>query len=394
MLLFAAAPTEELGLGDIAAPVCRYEDLMRWLPRDCVGGLLLSAGRDEDFRRWGTELLAYALSQVKQSTFSPRFQGVNTYTLNREGQVRGRGFESLPSGPGPSSAPTFSEMLAQCASGVGAREYEKMWQRDCDLWLEDVRKLDAWEGCDLHDFSGNRALKRWRQRHSAEFLSFANSFLGSVVDQSRFPSHLNCFIDAVLCNLLALAPQEALQWAERLCRCPFEVSTYYEVSTFVAALWDTADCRSPEHSALRRRLLEEAQDEGEILALALAAQAEGGIGELWRLIGEELLVAPLAKERALAASILAWVRDDGAIPVLDRLAAEDPSEWVRRQAAWCAEVARGEQSARNLNRQSTVARGRGAWSAGSLVFRMTTLSRETPSPCTRSGLVAGRPAGR
>ena len=375
MLLFAAAPTEELAqdfanglwpdvfhgrgfralsltshrLGNLAPAACSYENLMRWLPRDFVGGVLLSSGRDEDFQRWGRELLAYALAQVGRDPFPRRFQGVSAYTVDKEGRVCGWRFVEPASRQ--HTSPSIWGIDGQGVSRENLDEAEQIWHRNHELWLQDIRQLESWEGCDLHDFSGRRALKSWRKLHPKEFLDFAYLFLNSVIALPRFPFHLNCFIDAVLCNLVALAPQEAVQWCERLHQAPFEVDTYYSVSWFTAALWDTADCRLPKHSALRSQLFQDAMDEEQIMALTVAAQAEGGTEELWRLIEEEFLVARFARDRALAASILAWIGDDRAISTLDRLAAEDASKWVREHAGWGAEVARGERSARSFYRQ-------------------------------------------
>ena len=235
---------------------------MLWLPRDFVGSVLLNAGRQEDFERWGKELLAYALVQVGQCPFAPIFSGVSTYTLDKEGSVDHRSFKIADSRrqwlQGPSTV--FGEDAAP-ASGADLDEFERMWRRGRESWLQDLKRLEAWEGCDLNDFSARRALKSWRQLFQSEFLTFARSFLNGTASANPPVFHLSCFVDAVLCNLLALAPQDALQWCERLQRLPFKVSTYYNVSSFIAALWDTTDCHLREHSALRAQLFRDANDD-------------------------------------------------------------------------------------------------------------------------------------
>ena len=87
------------------------------------------------------------------------------------------------------------------------------------------------------------------------------------------------------------------------------------------------------------------------MAITIAAQAEGGIEQLWYLVTDEFLASPLAKERALAASILAWIGDERAIHTLEQLVPEDPSQWVRAHAEWAAEVARGECSSKRFYQQ-------------------------------------------
>ncbi len=67
--------------------------------------------------------------------------------------------------------------------------------------------------------------------------------------------------------------------------------------------------------------------------------------------GGGLLGAVEGRDRALAVSVLAWIADDEAIRCLDALAAHDRSQWVREHAAWAAEVARGELSARSHYRK-------------------------------------------
>jgi hypothetical protein len=234
---------------------------------------------------------------------------------------------------------------------VGPDEYETIWKRETERFLQDIRQLRAWEGS-LHNFSGNSALKRWRQLNPTEFGAFARRFLASVTENSDASFHLNCFVDAVLCNLLAIAPAEAVEWCRRLRVLPFKVDSYYEVSTFVAALWDVTDCNSPEHKALRTQIFREARDEARIMALTVAAQAEGGAQELTDLITLEFLRSRLSRDRALAVSILAWIADERAVETLERLAQEDPSHWVREHAEWAEQVARGECSARQYYRET------------------------------------------
>jgi hypothetical protein len=50
----------------------------------------------------------------------------------------------------------------------------------------------------------------------------------------------------------------------------------------------------------------------------------------------------VCKDRCLAVSLLAWVADPAQIELLNRLAGNDPSGWMRKHAEWAAEVIRQE----------------------------------------------------
>jgi hypothetical protein len=67
-----------------------------------------------------------------------------------------------------------------------------------------------------------------------------------------------------------------------------------------------------------------------------------------RELSNELLNSFLAKERCRGVSLLPWTAEETEIVKLDKLALEDSSGWVRKHAAWAAEVGRQEASARRF----------------------------------------------
>lgn len=90
-------------------------------------------------------------------------------------------------------------------------------------------------------------------------------------------------------------------------------------------------------------------------SIAVAAQAEGASGRL-RAFCDEQLAQPLARDRCLAVSLLAWTTGLSPQNRLTRLERDDPSSWVRAHAAWAAQVARRETAAREGYRLALAAR--------------------------------------
>ena len=128
--------------------------------------------------------------------------------------------------------------------------------------------------------------------------------------------------------------------------------THYGVETFFAQLWHVEDCNLSEHRQLRRELLEECLNDEDIMFITLTALVEGGRNELWRLVEDEYLESPYAKERNLGVSILPWFGTDEAIEKLEGLKLNDSSRWVREYAAWAYEVAQQEYSCRKVYREA------------------------------------------
>jgi HEAT repeat protein len=89
----------------------------------------------------------------------------------------------------------------------------------------------------------------------------------------------------------------------------------------------------------------------EIAKLAITAVAESAEETLLS-ICTDLLESPLAKDRALAVSLLAWIPTDAAINRLRALVQYDPSGWVRTHATWAVEVAQHERAVRAYYRDT------------------------------------------
>ncbi len=202
-------------------------------------------------------------------------------------------------------------------------------------------------------FTINRdVLRIWAEQHPDEFLDVAEGFLAAVAEGflARRPQHRKVLdlTDAVLCLLLRFKPSAAMDYYRRW---EAENARTYN-ATFLAQLWRVKDCNLPEHRQFRRRLLEESPNDYDIMRMTLAALTEGGKDELWQLATQKYLVSHTAKERNLGVSILPWFGTCAAVQVLKALQANDPSEWVRKHAAWAAEIAQYERSCRKVYREA------------------------------------------
>ena len=197
-------------------------------------------------------------------------------------------------------------------------------------------------------------LRTWAEQNTTDFLKLADRYLNELSEFPRYSQDLSNFTDDIRCLLLRFQPDKAKlhyhQWNTKSFKTVYR--THYGVESSLAQLWKVEYCNSPEHRQLRRELLEECLNDEEIMFMTLAALAEGGQDELWRLVEDEYLESPYAKERNLGVSILPWFGTDKAIEKLEGLKSHDSSQWVRKHAAWAYEVAQQERSAREIYREA------------------------------------------
>jgi HEAT repeat protein len=125
----------------------------------------------------------------------------------------------------------------------------------------------------------------------------------------------------------------------------------YAQPTFTAGLWVCAKEGNERAAVICRKLCETAATDEEIGNLAITAVAEGA-AEMLLLMCKDLLASDLAKQRALAVSLLAWVALDAAVDRLRQLVQNDVSGWVRTHAAWALEVAQHERAIRQYYRDT------------------------------------------
>jgi len=231
------------------------------------------------------------------------------------------------------------------------------WGKELIKWLCSIFQgtTEDWDYDQEMRFSVNpKVLQTWAEQNTTDFKQLANEYLTGLSKSPRYSEALWEFTDAILCLLLRFQPAEAMKYYHQLKTKGLRITyrTHYGVETFFAQLWHVEDCNLSEHRQLRRELLEECLNDEDIMFITLTALVEGGRNELWRLVEDEYLESPYAKERNLGVSILPWFGTDEAIEKLEGLKLNDSSRWVREYAAWAYEVAQQEYSCRKVYREA------------------------------------------
>jgi hypothetical protein len=171
--------------------------------------------------------------------------------------------------------------------------------------------------------------------------------LTQAISQPSKAFHIGGFIECVIDNLVSLEPDLAMTTDAALRDSSLRVNVIndYGVSTFTAAFWRAAADGNIRCREVCGRFVRECSTDEELMYHAITAQAEGA-REVLLSICSLLLGAPLAKDRCLAVSLLAWVPGEGEIKQLEQLITDDPSGWVQKHAEWAVECARQEASVR------------------------------------------------
>jgi len=313
-------------------------DLLKVLPIDEVGKVAAANGAGDAFRQWGAELLGRANEMVGNPPIERRYWGDFILEFDQAGHVDCRfAIVGIPK-------PTTESPLA--FSPPPRSSFRDFLQDDTEernealaLANSDYAEIDASAAAACFDFGGLAAVSQWRRQYPDDFLRLAKPILSKAVDHPDRAFHLASLIHALLCNLLVLEPEEAELIYSRLMTGGMRVqcSTPHRVPQFYAALWNPNECGSPRHVAIRRRMLGEAADEREMMTLMIAAMANGGTKEAEKLALERI-AAPVASQRAIGVSALAWLYGDSNLKRLRELENSDPVKWLRRHAAWAAEV--------------------------------------------------------
>lgn len=242
----------------------------------------------------------------------------------------------------PNEAGTIQAHLAE----LNLDERNKQANAALQIWWEDLKRIKHLNYHDLSEFSAAKALEAYRDDDPQHFLEQAKALLTQACLEPGKAFHLGGFISAVVDATVPLNPEFAFDIDQQLRGSSLRVNVIneYGASTFTAALWRSARTQARAQAICTRVIHECATDE-EIAWQAIIAQTEGA-GETLARICEHLLAEPLAKDRALAVSLLAWVPLKEHISLLHKLTTNDPSGWIRTHAAWAAEVAQHEQAVR------------------------------------------------
>jgi hypothetical protein len=321
------------------------------LPIGDVGRLLLHAKRESDLDRWGKLAFDKALDSVGNPPFARAFWGTAVYTVDSTGQILGStcdGEESDPTNAQevlrPSEQDPFEALRNQLST---EQQWESRANEGVRIWREDEEGLKQADGGLLNRFGATQALRLWRDRHPDIFRSNASELLARSARDPGKAFHIGAFVLSVLDALVPLDPELAVKGYDALCESALRVKLIneYGVPTFLAALWHAAGEGNGHCIEICARQVEHSSSDRELMIQAMTAQAEGAT-EVLLSFSRSLLKAPLAMDRCLAISLLAWVPDSAQIVRLEELLASEPSGWVRKHAEWAIEVAKHEASLR------------------------------------------------
>ena len=327
-----------------------YEQLIQRLPKGFAGTIFAESGRDAELKRWGDELFGVALNSVGKAPITRKTRGQTKLTLGRNNEIKWIGFEYDDTRPRAATSTVSSWGVNLGSLGnllQNQKEWAELFEQEFEKWKLDEVALQNWKDSDLHFFGAWKALEAYRKLNPGEFKDKVHLLLKAALSDLNSQFHIGGFLHSIISTLLPDAPKDAWQYFRRLNSdsLGIHVTSEFDVPEFYIRLWNLDSCSLPEHKALRMHLFEECQNEFEIMTLTVAALVNSAHSELFDTL-KQLLTNDLAKNRALAVSILAWIGNDESNNLLEQLKSNDTSEWVRRHAEWALEVGLQEKSAR------------------------------------------------
>ncbi len=312
------------------------------------GRLFLKKGNDAGFHRWGQELLELACQCAVDRDRTKSAAPATYFELDANGCIH-------TCGPIPGKAKHTIVSLGPDSWGVdegvqpGHIEDPNTQLAD---WRAGVDQLRKWEGFPLRDFSDTYAIQRWANLHPTEFSSYCDRFFPAVLSSPEIATRQGFFPHYLLAVLVQMNPKFAYEyWAslrEVSNNCVYAVT---DVEIVPAALWKSNFNDLGEIQRLRSSTLVNADNDEELMGLALNATQEDSVDQLVD-ICREFLTSDLSKIRALAVSVLAWSWHDSVAPILERLRHGDPSSWVRQHAKWALDIQRQDSACRRAYRRA------------------------------------------
>ena len=343
-----AQPTDSL------APRDSYEDLLRSVPQDLAGQLILNADDPRGLARWGQQLLGLLDCLVDGPPDPVQHRGCTRIDLGDNGRVvllRHEDSVGTQQSVGGGPLSTWGVDQADLDELVDLVNGVRPPSQDGGAWRKDVQHLQHWEHYDLWRFAGEFPLASWAEAEPDTFGTLARRILERVRTSPHRHFHAGRLLELLLRLLLPTDPVYAFETHRELVgnHIHLRVCTQHGIEALLHDLWDLRRCATEEHGRLRARLFLEARNDLEIQHACIAALVNGAEEELWNLL-TGWLAAPHARERALTVAALPWIANDRAIDVLRSLADNDPTFWIRRSAESALHVALGERSCRALYR--------------------------------------------
>jgi hypothetical protein len=207
---------------------------------------------------------------------------------------------------------------------------------------------------ELIGFNAAGALLRWSQLEPEAFVTFAEQFLQSLYRSGlKNVMDLNFFADSVAIGLLRLKPERAMTFSAF--RTPGFTCQLFSFDKAFA--WETRELWSSEFNdnaeilRLRRQLLVEAPNDEVLFWHVAAAHARENTVQITRL-ADEWLAQPVARDRVLGITLLAFLGDTDSVAKLSESSKSDASFWGREHAAWAADVCALELACKQRYRET------------------------------------------
>ena len=329
-----------------AWPMLSWADLKTCTTFTVAGWLLSESGQEEELCKWGRDFAAAALEALSV-TPTPLPQTQIEVRVGEHGRVDLTTFVSPPGG--------HDSWMSTSSPAWGVdrqRNRPSPTQADADEMLDafhaDLQKLQTSARREFVNFNAAGPLGNWSRVEPERFAAWAEDFLARAAGLDFAAKHeMAYFLETVATALLRLRPESVvgkeLYWSaqpiSRIVGCGGLILMRKEV------LWEPELDSSELIAAERRRLLLEAPDDEKILWQVMAAHARQN-PEAIAALADEWLRDAMARERALAISILAFHGDGRYLQKLRSVIENDQSFWVRDHARWALDVCASESICR------------------------------------------------
>jgi hypothetical protein len=319
------------------------------LPLSAAGLIYWRRDDAEGLRGWGRRLCIAALAFLKAEPPVTTVVHRSHRNADAGGLMHGFGVD-IPSGGYSRSHFRGSSAWGVDRHSENAATTEEEVDRLFEEFHHDLDRLRDWVGSELAGFNASPALSKWAELEPAAFAGFAETFFTQLETGGiKTFEAMGTIAWCIAVTMVKTDPRRALSVVENWqADWSFRVVTLGGLCTIVVAqIWSSQCDAAPGIAQLRRELCERALTDEEIFVHVLAASRGGSMTEIIA-IAKERLASTRARDRALGATLLAFVEQDGEVRDLLRQAADgDESYWVRDQAGWAQEASAIEGSCRN-----------------------------------------------
>lgn len=311
-----------------------------------LGRLYHHHGDADAFSNWGKQILNLAC-HCAEANEGGGLATATRFELGADGKLRFTGPTYINSKPNFSLVGYSSWGIDETDHVVQKNDPESLISE----WLASEENLRRWEGFAFRDFSDAYVLREWAACHSSLFKTYCDRFFNSALVSADVINKFGAFPFYLLVALLSYYPADAYSYWQRFIRISNNRVTSHGGADFVTSMaWQPDLSTIEEINVIRRESLLQAQNDEEIMGVTISALQHGTDSPLLR-ICEGLLASNLAKERALAVSVLAWVCQAPVVAILQDLVSGDKNSWIRKHASWALAVNLQDSACRRAYRQ-------------------------------------------